>query len=37
MKRTHKNSAMMEANLAREALVPRLVQSDVTETDLVLI
>lgn len=37
MKRTHKNFAMMEANLAREALVPRLVQSDVTETDLVLI
>lgn len=35
MKRTHKNFAMMEANLAREALVPRLVQSDVTETDLV--
>lgn len=37
MKRTHKNFAMMEANLAREALVPRLVQSDMTETDLVLI
>lgn len=37
MKRTHKNFAMMEANLAREALVPRLVQSDVTETGLVLI
>ena len=37
MKRTHKNFAMMEANLAREALVPRLVQSNVTETDLVLI
>lgn len=37
MKTTHKNFAMMEANLAREALVPRLVQSDVTETDLVLI
>ena len=37
MKRTHKSFAMMEANLAREALVPRLVQSDVTETDLVLI